>query len=360
MKPNDIEFELSELFEIRTTKYGGRACFARRDIPVDTDVLVLHRALGSIVCHEFRKEVCCVCFLYDNGRTMKVRLMEKCPKLAPKGAGLWFCSEKCRHDFLSRDRIESLIEAYELFETNWLSRASDRAGLEDCQTADPEHQISKTDIQRMWDGLEHSWVPMIDRMKLIRQRSQLPVLNEDEYGCVRFVAHCLFTLATANKSCVQMQAFRSLQSNELVKIQQYPILLKVQENVFKTLYVLLPPQLKPMLTSAIFRHILGSEYGNSFGIWESAECSESREYLGYCVLPEASYFNHSCAPNLAKRRQGERMIFTLNSPAQKDQELCIDYKGILGLPVKERRCILQENWFFDCGCERCLREMVEG
>ncbi|SCU94528.1 LADA_0G09076g1_1 [Lachancea dasiensis] len=348
----------SDLFEIRTTSYGGRACFATRDIPADTEVLVINRSLGNSICHEFRKEVCSSCFQYEYGRTMKVRLPRGYSQIAPKGAGLWFCNEGCRGQFLSQDHIKHLVEAYETLEQNWVSQRSKRKAEESAENIEYAVEITAADVDRAWNRLECEWVQKVALLKLSRRSCFLPVIDEAEFACARFVTNCLFTLLTADENSPQILAFQCLQSNELPKIQKFPPLLQLQQNVYKTLKILLPPFLNSALNIEIFRHILGSEYGNSFGIWQLEEDSDSREYLGYWVLPEASFFNHSCAPNLEKCRRGNCMTFKLTTPVHKNQELCVDYKGILHLPVQERRNVLKDNWFFDCGCDRCLSETL--
>ncbi|CUS20380.1 LAQU0S01e05314g1_1 [Lachancea quebecensis] len=341
--------QISELFDIRITNDSGRACFANRDLKKNTDVLCLKKCLGASTCYEFRKEVCSQCFRYEGGRRMKVRLDNK----YPKGAGLWFCTENCRDQFLRQEHVDHLTDAYEILLVNWEAQAKKRVGRVDNAS---NTSASTEEIESLWQDIRDNWITRIDCMKPTKRASQLPIINEDEYVCARFVIHCLFTLETSHASSLQMTAFRNLQSNESSKIMKFPVLLDLQKHVFQTLYILLPSFLRPKFDIPTYRHILGSEYGNSFGIWQNEESSDSREYLGYWVLPEASFFNHSCAPNLIKHRAGNQMVFTLNSDVLKDQELCIDYKDILHLKVDERRRILKENWFFSCECSRCKLE----
>lgn len=352
MDCRDPKFKVSELFDVRMTHYGGRACFALQDMARGTDVLHVEKPLGSAICYEFRKEVCSNCFCYDLGKSMKVRAGSSWRK----GAGLWFCSENCRDEFMNQSQVKHLVDAYEALLVHWELQSKRRANLVDNSEGTA---ILEDTVESAWTELKNNWISRVDRMKESKRRMQLPVLNEDEYICARFVIHCLFTLKTVASQDPLHSAFVSLQSNESEKIKQFPVLLRLQRNVFQTLYVLLPPFLKEELSIDIFRQILGSEYGNSFGIWQKSESSDSREYLGYCVLPEASYFNHSCAPNLDKHRIGRSTVFTLNCDVSKGQELCIDYKGILHLQVHERRRILEDNWFFSCSCARCLSELRE-
>ena len=102
---------------------------------------------------------------------------------------------------------------------------------------------------------------------------------------------------------------------------------------------------------------MGSEYGNAFGIWQEGESVDNREFFGYRVVPRASYFNHSCIPNLTKRRDGTTMYFTLNRPVCANEELNIDYSGVLDYPTEKRRKFLKDTWFFDCQCDRCRLEV---
>ncbi|KAG0278750.1 hypothetical protein BGZ95_003245 [Linnemannia exigua] len=128
------------------------------------------------------------------------------------------------------------------------------------------------------------------------------------------------------------------------------------------------PQITLTITSTLFRTILYREVANSFGIRDASD-----ELLGFAVFPRACFFNHSCRPNiLKKRRQGlgggvaghksaraRQMEYWSTRLIQEGEECCISYGDILA-GVEERRARLEDMYFFLCSCPRCLEETREG
>ncbi|CAI4828482.1 BBL_G0053530.mRNA.1.CDS.1 [Saccharomyces cerevisiae] len=301
--------EISPFFQVRQTKWGGRACFSNGNIPKGTTVLQVSNFTGTSISYEFRKEVCHNCFAYANAKTMKYKLNYDCLRdlvcsahyqINPKkflGAGLWFCSEHCRTSYLQIPNIIELIECYEILLHHFPSMLKRYNSTSEQEEKLNSILISENVIQSSWDEIENKWIPRINNMKSAKRINQLPPICEDEYCCIR------------------------------------------------------------MLSIPLLRHILGTEYGNAFGLWQEGEASDSREYFGYWVFPEASYFNHSCNPNITKYRKGNSMLFTVNRDIKKDEQICIDYSGVLDLPTVKRRAFLADSWFFDCACERCKSEL---
>ncbi|KAG0003548.1 hypothetical protein BGZ65_001594, partial [Modicella reniformis] len=83
----------------------------------------------------------------------------------------------------------------------------------------------------------------------------------------------------------------------------------------------------PYLDNVLFRTILFAEVANSFGIRDGSE-----ELLGFAVFPRACFFNHSCRPNIDKRRhQGNKtrqMEYWSTRVIEADEECCISYGDI--------------------------------
>ncbi|KAJ2744203.1 hypothetical protein GGI20_003164 [Coemansia sp. BCRC 34301] len=128
-----------------------------------------------------------------------------------------------------------------------------------------------------------------------------------------------------------------------------------------------------VLSHTRFRSACYREKANSFGIWDpptdalqlaqspgyagadvGTSCDE-REWIGFSIYPTAVYFNHSCAPNIAKMRQNRVMNFVSNQSIRCGNELFISYGSITD-PVSERRDRLHDHFFFECACERCIAE----
>ncbi|KAG9071346.1 hypothetical protein KI688_005557 [Linnemannia hyalina] len=97
-------------------------------------------------------------------------------------------------------------------------------------------------------------------------------------------------------------------------------------------------QITLSIDNTFFRTILYREVANSFGIRDSSE-----ELLGFAVFPRASFFNHSCRPNIQKkRRQSSRdvkarqMEYWSTGVIKEGEECCISY-GDISTGVGERR-----------------------
>jgi hypothetical protein len=116
----------------------------------------------------------------------------------------------------------------------------------------------------------------------------------------------------------------------------------------------LPIELRELIESTAYA-FLSRHLSNSFGIWELPIMPDS-ENLGSAMYPSASYFNHSCEPNVLKLRQGRIISFVTSRDIQEGEELCISY-GDTNREVEERRKMLKDWWGFNCDCIRCKREL---
>jgi SET and MYND domain-containing protein len=120
------------------------------------------------------------------------------------------------------------------------------------------------------------------------------------------------------------------------------------------LQLILPKELLPFCDQEVLRTLTIRDSTNAFGLW-----SDSRdEYLGYGVWVEASFFNHSCDPNLKKDTKDRAWLFELARDIKPGEELCISYLGQeeLKMPIDVRRERLLRHWGFLCLCSRCTKE----
>jgi len=119
------------------------------------------------------------------------------------------------------------------------------------------------------------------------------------------------------------------------------------------LLAILPQSLLPLVTAETLMMLSSRDSHNSFGIRSLDD--EGSEFFGYGCWPAASYFNHSCGPNIEKNREGRAWLFRAGKDIKQGQELCITY--LSGEERKLSRCKrmlkLKKTWGFDCGCERC-------
>jgi len=134
--------------------------------------------------------------------------------------------------------------------------------------------------------------------------------------------------------------------------------LKTHVSSYHQLLALLPIDLLASCTPNIVRAVQSRDLPNSFGIRSLDDAGD--EIFGFGVWPEASYWNHSCTPNVQKRRVGRAWEFWTGRAVEKGEELSITYLGgeEETLNVRERRERLEKTWGFVCGCRKCETEAV--
>mgnify|MGYP004510509265 CR=1 FL=1 len=119
------------------------------------------------------------------------------------------------------------------------------------------------------------------------------------------------------------------------------------------LLAILPLQLLPLVTTETIILLSSRDSHNSFGI-RSLE-DDGSEFFGYGCWPAASYFNHSCGPNIEKNREGRVWYFRAGCDVEAGEELNITYLSgeERKLSRGKRMQTLKRNWGFECGCRRC-------
>eukprot|EP00928_Gymnodinium_smaydae_P098800 TRINITY_DN9265_c1_g6_i1.p1 TRINITY_DN9265_c1_g6~~TRINITY_DN9265_c1_g6_i1.p1 ORF type:complete len:437 (+),score=59.53 TRINITY_DN9265_c1_g6_i1:88-1398(+) len=96
--------------------------------------------------------------------------------------------------------------------------------------------------------------------------------------------------------------------------------------------------------------LLGAISSNGFGIWEDGR----KEELARALSVASSFFNHSCAPNIARLQyglHGRRMQFFALKDILEGEPVCFSYIDPTQDKV-ERRSDLSA-WGFTCRCPRC-------
>ncbi|PGH37008.1 hypothetical protein GX50_00244 [[Emmonsia] crescens] len=76
--------------------------------------------------------------------------------------------------------------------------------------------------------------------------------------------------------------------------------------------------------------------------------------VGLCLLPFASYINHSCEPNAYIGFDGQVMYLKALQDIAPDEEIFISYIDNTE-PFKTRQTELQLRYFFECKCPKCLK-----
>lgn len=325
----------SPYVEIRETSYGGRGVFATRALPAGTALHVSSTPSASIVYRDFRLEACADCFAYDSGRTWK---------LSAGGGAARFCSEVCRAAWEAR--VGALgLEAWERVE-GWVRAA--RAGLEDDEEGIPPDEDS---IDRAWAVVVEDTEQGTASARRKEHSAALALLRyHDALGFL------LSGIITAYADPALFAATMHLVPTARPYASAYA--LKAHVASLRTLRALLPAELLPYATVRVARALVARDAKNSFAMWSMPE-DDSAEMLGFGIWPHASFFNHSCAPSIAKRRVGREWQFALARDVHEGEELCISYIGEseLGtMGAEERRKALKDAWGFDCVCARCIKQ----
>lgn len=197
--------------------------------------------------------------------------------------------------------------------------------------------------------------------KAVQEALTLPVVDTDILFFILSGVLCQFMSASSLTPSAWDNLLMLNSSNP------YPSLntLYLVVNAYLQLLAILPLPLihDTVLNRQSIESVLSRDIGNSFGIWSTSDSEEDPEMLGYGIWTLASFFNHSCAPNISKERQGRKWVFTAaplrgDSAIKSGTELSITY--IRGeedtLRVEDRRRKLQYGWGFVCQCSKCSTE----
>ncbi|KAJ7489181.1 hypothetical protein FB451DRAFT_1125437 [Mycena latifolia] len=342
----------STAFRRKVTWYGGRGLFAIEPIPKGTLLHTCPAPYASVIYRVFRKEVCGHCFAY----AFDVRRNAWNVKLEA-GSGIWFCSEKCRGEWIRDEDVGQLVGAMNAA-VDKLAKAMDKRAA--AHVTPPEvvvQAMTQEAIDSAWAAAEHAsdapseFAPALDELELDTVRFLLSALVR------RYIEDSTQTAPLLNSWADLLE----LQNNELPYLCGRPYVLASHLRIFAFVRRIARavPALTPYVaTSATVRAVLARDQGNVFGMYEMSEAGDS-EMLGWSMYVSASYFNHGdadCAPNVRKEREGRALLFYTTRDVSVGEELCINYIDIAD-GVVDRRKQLSLNWYFDCVCQRCEREL---
>ncbi|KIO11437.1 hypothetical protein M404DRAFT_13470 [Pisolithus tinctorius Marx 270] len=297
----------SDYVELRTTQYGGRSLFAARDIPAGTRVHSSPGPFAHVIYKDYRREVCAQCFAYAASDSVPVKAVQsrvwsiKCNPEGLQASAAWFCSEDCKKTW-EKDETGPLQLQLDAALTKALV-ASRRKGSKSTNTPSfgSADDLTQDAIDQAW---KNSWTH-----------------------------------------------FLHVQNNELANVREGQHILSAHLRIYAFLCNALPRYLL-QYTPTTVREVLARDTGNAFGIWDG---DRRDEMLGWGIWISASYFNHSCSPNIRKVRQGRTLHFETGRAVSAGEELCISYVDT-DQPVEQRQKDLESSWFFRCGCSRCNTE----
>lgn len=321
---------------------AGLSCYATRDLSASTDVLDIQCSpIAGVICHPFRKEVCAWCFSYNRGNI----LSHKIETGGKNSRGVaWFCHISCMEAWrneVTEEGVRAII-AVEVALTRLHLTAP--GGGEDSPCL-------ANDIDSAWEeALSISEKNLKDRKRKPQARFVLrpACFDIDDF---RFILSGLISFhrnKEAISEVLQLGPSWSLYLTSRSKLAQHIDIL-----YFLTSTLPLDSPILAYVTPYCITALITRDSGNSFGIWDLQLAGQ--ELFGYAMYPCASYFNHSCSPNLQKRRIGRFYEFTTSREVAEGEELCISYLGGAEreLDKQSRQKRLREGWFFNCSCSRC-------
>jgi hypothetical protein len=342
---------ISSLFEVRHTPTAGRAVFATQDVPEDTVVCKSGDLTLSVLLREYRREVCGRCFRYEHGRDLDIR---------DKTVGFAFCSKACQ-DKWREENSEIGVQAWTAVEALIRKRCKEDSDMADTDLPRPKSK----DIKQAWESV----AAQAALIQIAREGEQTQDAGEEHAVQVtkqhkKALSKALQAQITPDvmSFCVSGVVWRYLHPEQWERVlalapDKTPYHSFDDLHAFTRAYLhllaILPLPLLPLVTADSIITLSSRDSHNSFGI-RSLEDGGS-EFFGYGCWPAASYFNHSCGPNLEKKREGRTWYFRAGRDIQKGEELCITYLSgeERSLSRGHRTLRLKKTWGFDCMCERC-------
>jgi hypothetical protein len=322
----DPEANGTDIFMIEKSpaEGAGMACFAKKSLSDNEIVLQTREPVASVIVSVFRKEVCSWCYSYEFGTIHKFKLQ------TPNGRGIaWFCQASCRDSW--RESVgDDGWNAIVAFEQGLKSTGGD--------TSRPENSpCDLNEIEATWEKASQEGQKILAtrhaKPHSVLKTSRLP--PEVDIDDARFILAGLISFSKSQVSLRQvmqlnpsMKPYLNSRNTLRAHISTYHYLLSVLP---------LASPVLPMTTPSNIVALITRDEGNTFGIWDQALAGH--ELFAYCLYPIASYFNHSCEPNIAKDQIGRMYEFRAKGEIAPTEELNVSYLGVAGetLGYKERQ-----------------------
>ncbi|KAF2840912.1 SET domain-containing protein [Patellaria atrata CBS 101060] len=337
-------FPQSYLFSIHDIPDAGRGVVAIEHISTRTHLLTAAEPYVNVILHEYQREVCAYCFAYNAGRNHPIRNNE---------IGSSFCSDKCRAKFLELVEDDG-IEALKALHAFTKGKPEPTAETPDQGEVTPP---TEEDISAAWDVAEHTATSIrAARTGSMRSKADSKLLRAAQSGPVSksVLSLLLSGILYRRLSASRWSYFESLVPDP----RPYKSSAQLETHVrsYLQLLTLVSTSLLPMATTEICMTMASRDSWNSFGIRSTEDGGD--EFFGWGVWPGASFWNHSCDPNIGKERVGRAWKFWAAKEIMEGDELCISYLGgeEKELSVEERRRRLRATWGFECRCRKCYVE----
>ena len=342
---------ISNFFEVRHTQRSGRAVFARQSIPKDTLVWRSDDLALSVLLREYRREVCGQCFRYENGRDLEIR---------DKTVGFAFCCVTCQKEWREANGTVG-VQAWMAVEKLVKGRSKEDSEMVDIDQPRPK----AIEITNAWDGV----AAQATLIRAAREAEQTTA--RDQAGPLQVTKQHKKALQKALQQPISPDIMSFCVSGIIWRHQNPEdwgkVLALAEDNTpyhntddlqafartYLHLLVVLPLRLLPLVTAESIFLVSSRDSHNAFGIRSLGD--DGSEFFGFGCWPAASYFNHSCGPNIEKRRVGRAWEFRAGAAVHMGDELCITYlSGEERKLSREKRMLtLKKNWGFECRCARC-------
>ena len=339
---------LSQLFTVKDIPGAGRGVVASKPIAKDTLVLRSEPPAAHVIFHQYRKEVCAQCFHYDCGRTLPVR---------SNSVRKVFCAPECEAEWFGNQGPlgRASWQQLQLFLQAKSKAMTYASGL---PLLAPKPDIEE--INAKWDAAEEVAKSLRRRRSTqsTKQVSTFQHLSSQPWAKTIEPDVLVFLLSGIFFHFQSPEKYDSTILPLAMDETPYksPFDLETHINSFLQLTAIVPDEIQASVTSEVCRTLINAASHNSFGIRSGSEDME--EYMGYALYPEASYFNHSCTPNIAKKRDRNFWEFYGSRDIGVGEECCITYFGgdEEEMAVGVRRLRAREHWGFECMCARCVEE----
>ncbi|KAJ4368614.1 Histone-lysine N-methyltransferase set-6 [Didymella sp. IMI 355093] len=344
------------LFEVRDTPTAGRAVFASQPLPEGTLLWHSDDLTLSVLLREYRREVCGQCFSYDYGRDLPIR---------DQNVGFAFCSIECQDVWKiwngqvgvdAWTAVEALVKKRSKEDDEMVEEGLQRPDRKAITKAwaDAETQASlirtlrKAERPASPSSVEMEATEPVQITKQHRKASSKALQQKISPDVMAFIVSGVIWHHNSPQGWPKVLAL----ADDQTPYHNADDLAAFVRSYLHLLAILPLPLLQSLTPETVF--LLSSrDSHNSFGI-RSLE-DDGSEFFGYGCWPAASYFNHSCGPNIEKKRVGRVWEFRAGNDIEDGEELNITY--LSGEERKmsrgKRREVLKKNWGFDCACARC-------
>ena len=328
----------SALFSVQPIPNAGRGLVAKESVAETILLLESDPPVAHVIFRQYRKEVCAKCFHYDEGRTLPVRDQE---------TGKFFCSRSCQEAWIQRTGAVGRAVWKALQEFVQARRKALYSTYNVLPTGSKPDVVS---VKSAWRAAEAE----VNRLRAASAAKKRLAQQWTELVDPDVLGYLLSGIVSLSRTPQRLDEVRALAMDETPYKSAEDLVTHCQ--AYAQLASILPPEVQDYCTSDICQVLIKGGSHNAFGIRAGSEDGE--EYVGYGLFPTASYFNHSCDPNVAKQRMGECWSFRANRDVGVGEQCCISYLGgdEKDLNVSERRARLQDAWGFICACERCKGE----